>query len=543
MAYTATWADKKLNANEVNKLKEDGLDVFKDLPELVKHPFSEVDKSYFMYFKYAGLTVQKPQTEGYFMLRVKIPGGRVSARQAEHLAWLGKEYGRGIVDLTTRQDTQYHWIPFAKLPEIFEGIENVGLTTAGAEGDITRNVIDNPLSGIDPDELFDTRQTVLDVYHRFQGNRDYSNLPRKFKISISSNIYNSGNAQVNDIAFTPAVKTVKGVKTQGFNVLVGGGLGMKPMLAELTNIFVTPDEVADLCEVICQLYRDYGYRRSRSKARLKFLIKDWGIEEFEARIREQLPKLRTRGRSKVVGWSNGTALGVHEQLQKGYYYVGVSVPSGRIAADDFSTLVDVAKRYGRGELRFDHSQNLLIPWIPAESIEEVKAQPIFEQYSIAPHLLADFGTTCTGAEFCNLANAHTKELFKPLIDELDARFSFDQPVNVTLTGCGNGCAHRSVADIGIEGVHARTQGNQPSEGYKVSVGGTLLKQGQFNESLKGTLSAQQLAGGVGAILAGYRDESARKESFYDFYRRVGLDYFQGLLDDYLTQQPQAEVLK
>ncbi|PST46058.1 ferredoxin--nitrite reductase [Bifidobacterium callitrichos] len=541
MSYIATWADQKLNGNEIAKLKEDGLDVFKDLPELVKKPFSEIDPSYFMYFKYAGLTVQKPQTDGYFMMRIKIPGGRVTVKQADHIAWIGEKYGHGIIDLTTRQAVQYHWIPFAELVDIFAGITNVGLTTVGAEGDITRNIVDNTLSGIDPDELFDTRQTVMDVYHRFQGNYDYSNLPRKFKISISSNVYNSADAQINDVAFTPATKRIGRHTVKGFNVFVGGGLGMKPYLAQQLNIFVTPDRVADVAEVICQVYRDYGYRRSRSKARLKFLVADWGAEQFEDKVRESLPDLQTKGRSKVKGWNSGNALGVHRQKQDGYYYVGVSVPSGRITADDFRALTDVARNYGRDEIRFDHCQNMIIPWIPEDKLTEVEALPIFERFSIHPHLLADYGNTCTGAEYCNLANAHTKTVFKPLIENLDKRFAFDTPINVTMTGCGSNCAHRSIADIGIEGVHARTPDRQHVEGYKLSVGGSLLGEGHFNEPLKGVFSKEQLADAVASILTDYQDNHVGTETFYDYYNRQGTDHFQETLNQFIETLP--EVLK
>ncbi|NEG96975.1 nitrite/sulfite reductase [Bifidobacterium sp. SMB2] len=543
MSYIATWADQKLNANEISKLKEDGLDVFKDLPELVKKPFSEVDKSYFMYFKYAGLTVQKPQDEGYFMMRIKIPGGRINIKQADHIAWIGEHYAHGVIDLTTRQAVQYHWIPFAELVDIFAGIENVGLTTVGAEGDITRNVIDNTLSGIDPDELFDTRQTVLDVYRRFQGNYDYSNLPRKFKISISSNLYNAADAEINDLAFVPATKRIGRHTVKGFNVKVGGGLGMKPYLAQQLNIFVTPDRVADVAEVVCRIYRDYGYRRSRSKARLKFLVKDWGAEKFEDKVREYMPDLQTKGRDRTKGWNNGNALGIHRQKQKDFYYIGVSVPSGRISADDFKALVDVAREYGKDEIRFDHCQNMIIPWIPADKIKEVEALPIFEKFSLHPHLIADYGNTCTGAEYCNLANTLTKSIFKPLVEELDNRFSFDSPLNVTMTGCGNNCAHRSIADIGVEGVHARTPDRQHVPGFKLSVGGSLVNGGHFNEQLKGTFSQAQLADSISSLLADYRDNHEGSETFYEYYSRTGTDHFQEVLNNYTATLPATEVLK
>ncbi len=540
MGYTVTWADQKLNGNEIAKLNKDGLDVFKDLPELVKHPFSEIDPSYYMYFKYAGLTVQKPQSAGMFMLRVKIPGGRINVKQGEHLAWIANEYGHNVIDLTTREAVQYHWAPFNELLKIFQGLNDVGLTTVGAEGDITRNVVDNPLSGIDPDELFDTRSIVMDVYRRFQGNYDYSNLPRKFKISISTDIHNNADYQINDLAFIPAVKTIRGRQVQGFNVFVGGGLGSKPQLAQQMNIFVRPNRVADIAEVVCGLYRDHGFRRSRSKARLKFLIKDWGIDEFERLVRKQLPRLPYAGETKIVDW-NKKILGIHPQKQQGYYYAGISVPAGRMSGDDFRAVVELAAKYGKDEIRFDDKQNMIIPWIAEQDLEAFKAEPILQRYSVKPGLLADYGTTCTGAEYCNLANAHTKSVFKPLIDELDARFSLDVPMRITMTGCGSNCAHRSIADIGLEGVHARTPDKKQTEGYRLAVGGSLEGTGHFNEQLKGTLSAQQLPDALSAIINDYQDNREGEESFYHYFNHAGVDHFQEVLNNYLSTQ--TEVLR
>lgn len=542
MSYQVTWADAKINKNEVSKLKEDGLDVFKDLPELVKHPFSEVDKGYYMYFKFAGLTVQKPQADGNFMMRIKVPGGVINLKQADHIAWIAENYGHGYVDLTTRQAVQYHWIPFAKLPEIFKGINAVGLTTAGAEGDITRNIIDNPLSGIDPDELFDTRELVLKVNEHFQGNRDYSNLPRKMKISISSSIYNAGNAEINDLSFVPALKTINGKTVKGFNVLIGGGLGMRPFLGLAMNVFATPDQVVDIADAVVTLYRDNGYRRNRSKARLKFLIQDWGVAKFEAKLREILPDLATAGDNQMIGWSAGAALGIHPQKQAGYNYIGVSIPAGRLAAADFRAFVDIARQYGRDEIRFDHAQNLVIPYISDADLDTVKALPIFEQYSYNPHNLLDFGTSCTGAQYCNLANAHTKELLKPLLNNLDDRFSFDQPLQITLTGCGNNCAHRSTADIGVEGAGGKTANGDKVEAYKLSIGGSLLNGGHFTEMLKGKVDQAHLADGIAAILADYRDHKTTTESFYAYYQRQGTAYFQTVFETYLAQLDPAEAV-
>ncbi|MFD0897109.1 nitrite/sulfite reductase [Loigolactobacillus binensis] len=535
MSYQVTWAAAKLNKNEQSKLKEDGLDVFRDLPELIKQPFAAIDKSYYMYFKFAGLTVQKPQEQGNFMMRVKIPGGIINLQQARHLATIAEEYGHGYLDLTTRQAVQYHWIPFDKLPQIFAGINAVGLTTQGAEGDITRNVIANPLAGIDPDELFDTRPAVRRVHRLFQGNRDYSNLPRKFKISINSNIYNAGNAEINDLAFIPAIKRVNGRKIKGFNLKVGGGLGMRPYLGLGLNVFVTRSQVVQVAEAVVQLYRDNGYRRSRTKARLKFLIQDWGVAEFETKLREKVPNLATAGESAVIGWSNGTALGIHKQRQSGYYYVGVSIPAGRLSGTDFSAFIDLAAQYGRDELRFDHGQNLIIPYVATADLAAVKAAPIFKKFSYRPHNLVDFGTTCTGAEYCNLAYTHTKEIFAPLLKRLDKQFSFSQPVHITLTGCGNGCAHRSIADIGIEGTAAKTKTGQRAEAFKIAVGGSLLAGGHFTETLKGHIFTDQLYGALAALLVDYQDQQLKAETYYAYFQRLGVAHFQAILDHYLAQ--------
>lgn len=528
--YEATWRDEKINKNEVAKLEKDGLDVFKDLPELVKRPFSEIDPSYYMYFKYAGLTVQKPQAAGNFMLRVKIPGGIATTAMARHLSFLAKEYGKGVIDVTTRQSVQYHWVPFAKLPEVFAGIKQHGMTTAGSEGDITRNVIDNPLSGIDPFELFDTRATVRRVHQRFQDNKEYSNLPRKMKISVSSNVNNAANAQINDLAFVPATKKINKRKVLGFNVKIGGGLGMKPYLGQPMNVFVTRSEVADVAEAVVGLYRDHGFRRSRTKARLKFLIEDWGVEKFEQALREKLPKLHTAGKDETIGWTNGTILGIHEQKQAGLYYIGINIPAGRLYHEDFEEFIRLADVYGSSELRFDHSQNLIIPNIPEKQLTQLQDEPIFKKYPYAERTLMSLGMACTGSQYCNLAYTRSKEILNELLPKLDQQFHFEQPVRIIVTGCGNGCAHRAIADIGIEGCAARDKDKQPIEAFKLSVGGSLLDSGHFNETLKGVVLITQLEKVTAAFLAYYQKEQQFQETFYEFYKRVGKESFQTLLN-------------
>lgn len=527
--YEAKWKEQKLNKNELSKLKEDGLDVFKDLPELVKKPFSAIDPAYYMYFKYAGLTVQKPKKDGNFMMRVKIPGGILTTKQGHHLAEIAETYGKGLLDITTRQSVQYHWIPFRKLPEIFEDLKPYGLTTAGAEGDITRNVIDNPLAGIDPFELFDTRPTVRRVHQRFQNNRDYSNLPRKMKISISSNVYNAGNAEINDLAFVPASKRINGRKVLGFNVKVGGGLGALPQLGKPLDIFVTRSQVAELAEAVVTLYRDHGPRRNRAHARLKFLIQDWGLEKFEAELRQKLPELPTAGKDELLGWNGGTVLGLHEQKQAGFYYLGIGVAAGRLPAADFRQFLQIADNYGTGEIRFDHSQNLIIPGIPKQQLAALKNETILQQYSYQEEHMANQGLACTGSQYCNMAHTRSKEILNELLPKLDQRFTFKRPPRIVVTGCANGCAHRSIADIGIEGVAARNKNKEVIEAFKISLGGTLKAGGHFAQTLRGVVPTGQLEAVVTALLTLYQTHH-QGETFAEYVERSGLPTFQKVLD-------------
>ncbi|MBS7576402.1 MULTISPECIES: nitrite/sulfite reductase [unclassified Enterococcus] len=534
MSYIATWANEKINKNEIAKLEKDGLAVFDDLPELVKRPFSEISKDYFMYFKYAGLTVQKPQTDGLFMMRIKLPAGIINNEQGRKLVEIAQKYAHGIVDITTRQSVQYHHIPFAKLTQIFASIESVGLTTRGAEGDINRNVIGNPLAGIDENELFDATSTLLAVHKKFQENTDFSNLPRKFKISVSSNYYNSANAEINDLAFFPATKQINGRNYKGFGVKVGGGLGAKPYLAKTLDLFVKRHQVVKVSEAVVALYRDYGYRRSRSKARLKFLIEDWGVERFSEELKKRVGKLESAGVNRVIGWNNGLVLGVHQQKQRGFSYIGVSVPTGRLEAVDLASFVAIAKQYGTGEIRFDHSQNLIIPFLPNQQLSTIIKLPIFAKFPIETSRFQDYGLTCTGNEFCNLAYTNTKNITRDLLAHLDEKYQLEQPIRIILTGCMNACAHRNIADIGIQGIAGRDVNRQPIETFQIAIGGSLLAGGHFNEEIKGRVPKSLLIPVISDLVGLYLKERIQNESFYQTFQRTGTEPFQNQLIESLA---------
>lgn len=536
MGYEPIWKDQEnLNENEINKLKKDGLEVFRELETLCSQPFDTIPKSYYMYLKYAGLTVQKPQEAGLFMFRVKIPAGKLTAQQAEYLAWLGDTYGKGILDLTTRQSVQCHWVPFHALPSIFAKLREAGLTTSEAEGDTPRNIISSPTMDLSTDDLFEVEALIREVDQYLQDNRDFSNLPRKFKISISSNIWNSGNAQIQDLAFTPASKTIDGTRVLGFHVYVGGGLGAMPALAQQLNLFVQPSEVLRVVIGVLTLYRDYGYRVSRKKARLKFLLKDWGAARFEEMLLSLTGPLETAGLDEMKGWKFGIAPALAPQRQQGYYTAGIRVLTGRMPASDLRDFAALSREFGRGELRIDHCQNLIIPFIPETKLTQFQAHPLVQRYGILGTGFADHGMCCTGNEFCNMAIANTKDMTRALLEHLDQHISLDVPVRITVNGCPNNCGHRSIADIALLGIRIPNPDNEPEEGYMLSIGGSLEGVGDYTHALKGRVRKSYVNAFMTDFLLALAAEKKPMESFYYFYQRVGLDLFQHKMDEISKQ--------
>ena len=278
MAYKAVWMEdpSKLNKFEFVKMEKDGLDVIRTIIDQYSNEgYDSISEDDMNRFKWAGVYEQKPR-DGHFMMRIRINTGILTSAQARAIASIGRDYGRDLIDVTTRQAIQYHWLRVENLPDIFKRLEEVGLYSFEACGDCPRTIVGNPLAGIDKDELMDTRAIVEEVNDFFLMNRDYSNLPRKYKMSISSNIYNNAHAEINDLAFVPATKVIDGEEVIGFHIFVGGGLSAKPHLAKELDMFVRPEEVLKVAIGVTEIFRDYGYREKRHQARLKFLMADWG---------------------------------------------------------------------------------------------------------------------------------------------------------------------------------------------------------------------------------------------------------------------------
>ncbi|MBE1447080.1 nitrite/sulfite reductase [Paenibacillus sp. OAS669] len=535
MAYEAIWAadPSKLNKVELQKLEKDGLDVIRTIIEKYAHEgYDAITEDDMNRFKWAGVYEQKPK-DGHFMMRVRINSGIMTSDQARVLASIAKDYGRGLVDVTTRQAIQFHWLRIENIPDIFKRLESVGLYSYEACGDCPRTVVGNPLAGIDKDELMDTTQLVNEVNDFFLLNRDFSNLPRKYKMSISSNIYNSGHAEIQCLAFTPAAKVIDGQEVVGFHVWVGGGLSAKPHLAKKLDLFVRPEEVLKVAIGVTTIYRDHGYREKRHHARLKFLVADWGAEKFKEELIKLIGDMPALGEDKVVGWKAAYFDGVHPQKQEGLNYIGLSVPVGRLDDAELTELARIADEYGDKTIRTTVSQNIILSGIPTEKVESALAEKIMERLTPNPKHFLSRTVSCTGNEFCNLAVVETKKRAVLVAEYLDANVELDEEIRIHFIGCPNACGQKHIADIGLQGALVKTPEGMV-DAFDIAVGGILGPGAQFNQVLKGRVKGDNVGPVLEQLILYYKENRSEDETFHQFVHRVGIGAFQDKLTSVLA---------
>lgn len=523
MAYEAVWAkEQKLNEVEFIKLEKDGLDVIKTVIEKYsKEGYDSIPPDDMNRFKWAGVYEQKPRN-GYFMMRVRINSCIMNSEQAKVLAGIARDYGRGIANITTRGAIQFHWIKVENLPDIYERLKAVGLSCFEACGDCPRTIVGNPLAGIDKDELMDTTEIVEEVNKLFLLNKDFSNLPRKFKISISANIHNAAHAQINDLAFTPAVKNIEGKGVVGFHVWVGGGLSAMPHLAQKLSIFVRPEEVVKVAEGVCTIFRDYGYREKRTRARLKFLVADWGVQKFQDKLLELIGDMESFGEDKLSSWNSAYYFGVHPQKQSGKNYVGLSIPLGEFSSDELFELADISAKYGDSKLRTTLTQNLIVSGISDKEVEDLLRKDIFKRLSPNPNAFAGHTVSCTGKEFCNLAIVETKSVAEKVGQYLDSKIQLDTPIRIHFTGCPNSCGQKHIADISLQGALIKTEEGSV-DAFTLWVGGTLKENGKFAENLSIRVKATEVHEVLEKIIVFFKDNRLEAESFNEFVYRIGVN--------------------
>ncbi|MFC4453079.1 nitrite/sulfite reductase [Deinococcus sonorensis] len=480
-----------------------------------------IDPEWIDMLKWYGVYPQRPQEDGFLMMRVKVPGATYSSDALREIASISDDYARGTLDVSDRQAFQFHWLTIRDVPTIFSRLEQIRLHTRGACGDTVRAVIASPLAGLDAREVLDVAPLAHQLDRELSGNPDFGDLPRKFKISITGSPELEGIHLINDIGFL--AHEVNG--EVGFDVWVGGGLGAVAHLAERLGVFVRPEEVVEVAMAIAGAYRDHGYRQNRKKSRLKYLIKDLGAAGFRQIVEtEYLKRPLTDGpQAPVARFGGNDVLGVHPQKGGGYYVV-VATTVGRINPDKARALADLADRYGSGELRNTPFQNILIPNVQQPEALSLELQAL----DLAPDT-GMRGTTiaCTGTQFCRLALTETKERTANLIDHLEAGgLALPQlPVTINLTGCSNACTRYQVADLGFMGSLRKNAEGVEEEAYQVHLAGGIGAAQRLGTKLKGVVLAKDLDRYTASVLRDYETQGLPDETFVQFADRVGAERF------------------
>ncbi|HZB49983.1 MAG TPA: nitrite/sulfite reductase [Mycobacteriales bacterium] len=455
----------------------------------------------------------------FFMLRVRIDGGTLSNEALRTVAGIATDFGRDVADVTDRQNVQLHWIRIEDVPEIWRRLEAVGLDTTEACGDTPRVILGCPLAGVAADEVLDGTPALRAVRDRYIGDPAFSNLPRKYKTSISGCARHCTNHEINDISFEGVVGPDG---TPGFDLWVGGGLSTNPRFAQRLGAFVEPDRVAEVWAGVTSVFRDYGYRRSRQHARLKYLLADWGPERFRQVLeKEYLGSPLPDGPPTAPQVGPRGHVGVTEQVD-GRYAVGFALRAGRTSGTQLALVAELAARYGSGRVRTTAQQQLVALDVPEAAVDGLAAELAAADLPVRPSTFREGTIACTGIEFCKLAIVETKQRAQDLYAELERRLpDFPEPVTVNLNGCPNSCARFQVADIGFKGSVARGPGGEDVEVYQVHLGGHLGDQAALGRKFRGLkVPADGAADYVERVLRGYLDRREPAESFAAYAARA-----------------------
>lgn len=503
---------------EAIKSKKDGLDAVADIlryAEAAEHRISPADEAL---FKWHGVYTQRPADAGYFMVRIRIPGGQLTSRQLLAIAELSEAYGRGLADITVRQNIQLHWVRIENIPAIFESLARAGLSTTEACGDTVRNIISCPVSGVDSDELYDATPLIRRVNDFFVGNRDFSNLPRKFKIAISGCALRCTYPEINDIGLF-AVRNDDGAVR--FRARVGGGLSTTPRFSKDLGVLVEPADVLDLCAAIAAVFRDEGNRKNRKRARLKFLVEQWEIPRFRDEVEARLGRALQRAEQPEAGpitVRDRTHLGIHRQRGDSLHYCGVAISGGRTSAAQLKTLAELAEKHGRGRLRTTNSQNIILLDIENEKLDTIKQQLEAASFDYEPSWARRGLIACTGIQFCKLAIAETKDRARELDAYLTDKVDLEDRPRISVTGCPNACGQHHICDVGLEGSLTTIDGVK-KETFQVFLGGGVGANETFGRRIGVRLPSEELGESLARLFTAYQQTRADDETFQEFCLR------------------------
>ncbi|MFJ4918607.1 nitrite/sulfite reductase [Streptomyces sp. NPDC088725] len=526
-----------LNGNEQTKKDDDGLHVRARIETIYsKAGFDSIDPNDLRgRMRWWGLyTQRKPGIDGgktailepeelddkYFMLRVRIDGGRLTTEQLRVIGGISHEFGRDSADFTDRQNIQLHWIRIEDVPEIWRRLEEVGLSTTEACGDTPRVILGSPVAGVAENEIIDGTPAIDAINDRYIGTEEFSNLPRKFKTAISGSPLLDVAHEINDIAFVGVVHPEHG---PGFDLWVGGGLSTNPKIGQRLGAWVPLDEVPDVWAGVIGIFRDYGYRRLRTRARLKFLVADWGVEKFRRILQDEYLKRELidgpAPEQPVQQWRDH--VGVHRQ-KDGLFYVGFAPRVGRVDGPTLTKIADLAAEHGSRRLRTTVEQKMIVLDVAEDRVDSLVAGLEALDLRVKPSPFRRGTMACTGIEYCKLAIVETKQRGATLIDELERRIpDFDQPITININGCPNACARIQVADIGLKGQLVLDKDGNQVEGFQVHLGGALGLEAGFGRKVRGLkVTSEELPDYVERVLGHFQKEREEGERFATWAARA-----------------------
>jgi sulfite reductase (ferredoxin) len=451
---------------------------------------------------------------------VRIDGGQLTSEQLRVIGAISTEFGRDVADVTDRQNVQLHWIRIEDVPEIWRRLEEVGLSTTEACGDTPRVMIGCPLAGLLEDEVIDATPFLRETVDKYVGSREFSNLPRKWKTSISGCADHCTGHEINDVSFAGVVDAEG---EAGFDLWVGGGLSTNPKLAQRIGVFVRPELVSDVWAACTALFRDYGYRRSRNHARIKFLMADWGPEKFRRVLEEEYlhRSLPDGPAAAPPKHDQRDHVGVLRQ-KDGANALGFALRTGRISGSLLTRVAALADEHAQGRIRTTAQQKLVILDVPDANVEPLVAQLAAHDLQVRPSAFRRGTMACTGLEFCKLAIVETKQHAQDLYAELEKRLpEFDTPLSINVNGCPNSCARFQTADIGFKGSMVRDDDGEMVEGFQVHLGGHLGVEAAFGRKFRGhKVTKAETADYCERVLRGYLERRETGESFAAYVARA-----------------------
>ena len=483
--------------------------------------------------KFVGMYTQRKQNLGgehtgkdnselhdeYFMMRIRFDGGQSSPERARVVGEISRDYARSTVDFTDRENIQLHWVRIEDAPAIWDKLATVGLDTLDACGDVPRVILGSPVAGVAADEIIDGQPAIEVIKNDYLPRDEFQNLPRKFKTSISGNARQDVTHEIQDLAFQGVLHPELG---PGFQVFVGGGLSTNPMLARSLGVFVTLGQIPEVWAGVVGIFRDYGFRRLRNRARLKFLVAQWGPEKFRQVLQDEylgfeLPD----GPDPTPNLIDRDHIGVHEQ-NDGRFYLGVKPTLGHMSGEQLIAVAEIAEKYGITRIRHTPFKEVLFLDLEREQIEPFSAELDALGLYTKPSEFRRGLLSCTGLEFCKLAHVTTKSRAIELADELEERFGdLDSPITISLNGCPNACARTQVSDIGLKGQAVSDADGNYVEGFQVHLGGTVGEGANFGRKLRGhKVLSSELTDYVVRVVGNYQDKRAEGEIFRDWLLRA-----------------------